>query len=287
MRDYLELARLTNPVGTLLLLWPTLAALFVAAGGYPGVALLVIFSLGTLLMRSAGCVINDIADRKVDGHVARTQNRPLPTGAISTRNALIFFFALLAAAALLVLFLNSNTVLLAMAGAGVAVLYPFMKRWTYFPQVVLGAAFSWGILMAWTATDQWPDRTAGLLFTASLLWIVAYDTMYAMVDREDDLKVGIKSTAILFGELDRVMIGLLQAGTVWMLWLVGGLQEYQHGWYLGVLVFAGLSIFQQRLLKKRKPTECLAAFKNNVWAGFALFAGVVLETVAIPVAMSQ
>ena len=191
LQDYLKLMRLDRPVGSLLLLWPTLAALWMASDGLPATKLILIFTLGTFVMRSAGCVINDYADRHVDGSVERTKNRPLATGAIKPTTALALFACLSLAAGILVLLLNSQTQLLALGGFAVAALYPFMKRWTYLPQTVLGAAFSWGILMAWTATETGLNSDAGLMFIASLLWIVAYDTMYAMVDREDDLKVGI------------------------------------------------------------------------------------------------
>lgn len=276
-QPYLALARLDRPVGTLLLLWPTLAALFIAAGGIPDIYLLVVFSLGTLFMRSAGCVINDFADRKVDGAVRRTEQRPLATGELSSRQALIFFALLCCLSAMLLLFLNRPTQLLAFAGLAVAIIYPFMKRWTQLPQVVLGAAFSWGILMAWTATDTGLNNSAGVMFLGSLLWIVAYDTMYAMVDREDDLKVGIKSTAILFGQQDRLMIGLLQLGTLFAFYLLGEREGYQHGYLLGLAVCAGLFVYQQQLIRKREPQACFAAFKNNVWVGFALLCGVLLE----------
>ena len=209
LQDYLRLMRLDRPVGTLLLLWPTLAALVMAADGIPPLYLIVIFTVGTFTMRSAGCVINDYADRKVDGAVKRTKDRPLVTGAINEQQALSLFIGLVAGSGSLILFLNTTTQLLAVAGLGLAVIYPFMKRHTHLPQVVLGAAFSWGILMAWSAQGLGVPREAGLLFIGSLFWIVAYDTEYAMVDRDDDLIVGIKSTAILFGDLDRLMICLL------------------------------------------------------------------------------
>ncbi len=279
LQDYLKLMRLDRPVGSLLLLWPTLAALWMAAGDVPPVSLIIVFTLGTFLMRSAGCVINDYADRDVDGLVKRTQNRPLATGQIKHRDALILFAGLCLAAGLLVLFLNRATQLLAVGGLLVAAAYPFMKRWTHLPQVVLGIAFSWGILMAWTATDQGLTTTAGVMFVGSLLWIVAYDTMYAMVDRDDDLKVGIKSTAILFGDLDRLMIGILQISALLSFLLVGLQLGYQNFYYLGLLVCAALFGYQQFLIRNRDRDACLAAFKNNIRAGFALFAGTVVELV--------
>jgi 4-hydroxybenzoate polyprenyltransferase len=277
LQDYLKLMRLDRPVGSLLLLWPTLAALWMAAGEVPPTYLIIVFTLGTFLMRSAGCVINDYADRNVDGLVERTQNRPLATGQIKDRDALMLFAGFCLAAGLLVLFLNRATQLLAVGGLLVAAAYPFMKRWTHLPQVVLGIAFSWGILMAWTATDQGLTTTAGVMFVGSLLWIVAYDTMYAMVDRDDDLKVGIKSTAILFGDLDRLMIGILQISALVSFLLVGLQLGYQHFYYLGLLICAGLFGYQQFLIRNRDRDACFAAFKNNISAGFALFAGTVVE----------
>jgi 4-hydroxybenzoate polyprenyltransferase len=277
LQDYLSLMRLDRPVGSLLLLWPTLAALWMASDGLPTVELILIFTLGTFVMRSAGCVINDYADRHVDGSVERTKNRPLATGAIKPYAALILFACLSLVAGILVLLLNTQTQLLALGGFAVAAVYPFMKRWTHLPQTVLGAAFSWGILMAWTATEKGLNSDAGLMFIASLLWIVAYDTMYAMADRDDDLKAGIKSTAILFGDMDRFMVGVLQVCTLGVLLLLGQRLGYQHAYYASVFVCAGLFVYQQVLIRDRQPAACLAAFKNNILVGFTLFAGTVAE----------
>ena len=271
--------RLNNPVGSLLLLWPTLAALCMAADGPPPLKLVMIFTAGTFLMRAAGCVINDYADRHVDGAVARTQNRPLVTGEMQPREALILFAVLAVAAGTLTLFLNSATRLWAVGGLAVAALYPFMKRWTYLPQAVLGAAFSWGILMAWSATVGHVPQTAWLYFAASVVWIVGYDTLYAMVDREDDIKVGIKSTAVLFGSMDRVMVGILQAITLIALLLLGQQLGYEHVFYVGICAAGGLFVYQQILITKRAPERCLAAFRNNIWVGFALFIATVGELV--------
>lgn len=283
--DYLRLMRLDRPVGTLLLLWPTLAALWMAAEGTPSIKLIVIFSLGTLLMRSAGCVINDYADRHVDGSVSRTTDRPLATGVISSQAALFLFTGLCLSAGLLVLFLNTTTQLLAVGGLCVAALYPFMKRWTHLPQTVLGAAFSWGILMAWSAQDKGLHEDAILMFTGSWLWIVAYDTMYAMVDRADDLKVGIKSTAILFGDLDRLIIGILQACALLIFVLLGIKLGYQNVYYVGLLVCGALFIQQQYLIRNRDPQACMQAFVNNIRVGFALFVGTAVE-LTLPSLMS-
>ncbi len=274
---YLRLMRLDRPVGSLLLLWPTLAALWMAAGQWPGLSLIIIFSLGTVLMRSAGCVINDFADRNVDGAVERTKQRPLATEELSKQDALKLFAVLVACAGLLVLFLNRQTQWLAVAGLVVAALYPFMKRWTHLPQAVLGVAFSWGILMAWTATGTGLNEDAFLMFTASVMWIVAYDTMYAMVDRDDDLKVGIKSTAILFGDLDRFMIGVLQAGAALSFLLLGLRLGYQHFYFVGLAIAVGLFVYQQYLIRRRSKEGCFAAFLNNTYVGFALFCGTIAE----------
>ncbi|NOX51615.1 MAG: 4-hydroxybenzoate octaprenyltransferase [Gammaproteobacteria bacterium] len=268
--------RLDRPVGSLLLLWPTLAALWMAADGTPTISLVVIFTLGTLLMRSAGCVINDYVDRDVDGKVERTKDRPLATGVIQPQHALMLFFALAASAGLLVLLLNRQTQYLAVGGLLIAAAYPFMKRWTYLPQVMLGAAFSWGILMAWTATGHDLVRFAEegvVMFIGSVLWIVAYDTMYAMVDREDDILIGVKSTAILFGHHDRLVIAILQASALLAFFLLGQQLEFSHAYYLGLAVIAALFIYQQVLIRNRDTEKCFKAFTNNILVGFALFVG--------------
>jgi 4-hydroxybenzoate polyprenyltransferase len=275
---YIELMRLDRPVGSLLLLWPTLAALWMAADGLPPASLIAVFVLGTVLMRAAGCVINDYADRNFDGEVKRTANRPLASGAISTTAALITFFVLAFFSLVLLLFLNDLARWLAIGGMGIAVSYPFMKRWTYLPQVVLGAAFSWGIVMAFAAVSNEVAPAGWLLFIASLFWIVAYDTMYAMVDRDDDLRIGIKSTAILFGAADRLMVGVLQLFTLITLMLLGRRLEYQLFYSLGLYVAAGLFIYQQYLIRTRERSACFRGFANNVWVGFTIFGCVVLET---------
>lgn len=274
---YIRLMRLERPVGSLLLLWPTLAALWMAAEGLPEWHLIVIFTVGTFVMRSAGCVINDYADRHIDGDVERTRNRPLVTGAVTPQQALLLFAGLVALAGLLVLFLSWTTLLVAAGGLLIAALYPFTKRWTHLPQTVLGAAFSWGILLAWVETTGGISQEAGLFFAASMVWIVAYDTMYAMVDREDDLRIGVKSTAVLFGELDRLMIALLQTIVVVALLLLGQRLAYHSFYFVGVFACVGLFIYQQYLIRKRQPEGCFKAFTNNTWAGFALFCGTVAE----------
>jgi len=274
---YMRLMRFDRPVGTLLLLWPTLAALWIAAAGRPSLALVVIFTLGTIVMRAAGCVINDYADRNLDGHVTRTRDRPMARKQVSEWEALALFAVLLAIALVLVLFLNDFTKRLAVGGAAIATLYPFMKRWTYLPQIVLGAAFSWGIVMAFAATGAGLGDAAWLMFIASVLWIVSYDTVYAMVDRDDDVRVGIKSTAILFGHADRAMVAAMQVSTVAALALLGVRLQFGIAYFLGIAVAGALFVYQQRLIRDRKPANCFAAFRNNVWVGFALFAGTVIE----------
>ena len=279
---YLALARLDRPVGTLLLLWPTLAAVWLAAGTLPSLSHVVIFTAGTFLMRSAGCVVNDIADRELDGSVKRTRDRPLVTGAVSVRDAWLLFAALVAAAGLLVLFLNTYTLIVALGGLAIAAAYPLMKRWTYLPQVVLGAAFSWGIVMAFAAAQSTVPPEGWLLFVASVTWIVAYDTYYAMVDRDDDIKIGIRSTAILFGQHDRLMIGILQAATVAALLLLGQQQHFSFIYFAAVAVIVGLFAYQQLLTREREREACYLAFRNNIWVGFTLFAGVIAELNLLP-----
>lgn len=278
----LQLMRFDKPIGTLLLLWPTLVALWVAASGTPAMYLLVIFALGTFLTRSAGCVINDLADRKLDGSVARTEERPLVTGLVTPREAVVLFVILMLLAFVLVLFTNTLTILLSIVAVVLASSYPFMKRYTHFPQVVLGAAFSWGIPMAFAAVQGQLPTALWLLYAGNLLWTVAYDTMYAMVDREDDLEIGIKSTAILFGRYDRAMVGILQVGTI-MCWFLFG-QAFGLGWYFNgaLLVAAVLFGYQQHLIEEREPGQCFAAFLHNNWVGLVLFVGVAVHFLLAP-----
>ena len=281
LRALLAVARLDKPVGTLLLLWPTLAALWIAAEGWPGWHLLLVFVLGTFLTRSAGCVVNDIADRKFDPFVERTQDRPLAQGVITVRAALIWMAVLLSLAAILVLTTNVLTIVLAAVGACFAGLYPFMKRVTHLPQLVLGLAFSMGIPMAFTAVTGALSEAAGLLFLANLVWVVAYDTEYAMVDRAEDLLIGVKSTAILFGDLDRFIIGVLQALFVLLLWQVGGHLDFSAV-YQGLLaVIAGLLCYQQFLIRDQSREGSFAAFKNNQWVGGTFFLAVLIECEAM------
>lgn len=275
--DFLHLTRLDRPIGTWLLMWPTLWALWVAADGVPARHLVVIFVLGVYLMRAAGCVINDYADRNVDGHVKRTVNRPLATGRISEREALGLFFLLVIAAFVLVCFTNLFTVLLSLVGVALAAIYPFMKRYTHLPQVVLGAAFSWAIPMAFGAVLGEVPAVAWLLFAANLCWTIAYDTLYAMVDRDDDLKIGVKSTAVLFGRADTLMIGLFQLATLVLLALAGWQLGLGGFFWLGLATMAATFVFQQWLAHGRDRDRCFRAFINNHWSGLVAFAGIGLS----------
>lgn len=278
LQHYGRLIRFERPIGTLLLLWPTYWALWIAAQGFPGWKLLFIFSLGTFLMRSAGCAINDIADRKVDGHVERTKLRPLATGAISVKEALAVFAVLVLIAFILVLQLNTLTILFSGVAVILAATYPFMKRYHHWPQVYLGLAFAWGIPMAFTAvTDQFPPLVAWLLLLANIAWTTAYDTMYAMCDREDDLKIGVKSTAIIFGEQDRLIVGLLQLLTLIMLAWVGYLAQMGLWFWLSLVVAAGFFVYQQYLIRNRDRWLSLRAFLNNNWVGLVIFIGIALS----------
>ncbi|USZ49889.1 4-hydroxybenzoate octaprenyltransferase [Halomonas sp. DN3] len=275
--DFLALMRLDRPIGTWLLMWPTLWALWVASEGIPARDTLLIFVAGVYLMRAAGCVVNDYADRHFDGHVKRTRNRPLATGRISEREAKVLFVCLLGSAFALVWLTNGFTVWLSLIGAVLAASYPFMKRYTHFPQVVLGAAFSWAIPMAFGAVLGEVPMVAWLLFTANVLWTVAYDTEYAMVDRDDDLKIGIKSTAVLFGRWDTRIIALLQLATLGLLAWAGSLLALGGFFWLGWLAMGATFVHQQRLIKSRDRDRCFQAFLNNHWSGLLLFAGLGLS----------
>lgn len=278
--QYIHLMRLHKPIGIMLLLWPTLWALWIASEGKPDPLVLLVFVSGVVLMRSAGCVINDLADRDVDPHVKRTRNRPIAAGRVSPREALVLFAVLCLIAFALVLLMNRLTILLSLVGVVLAASYPFMKRYTHLPQVYLGAAFGWAVPMAFAAQTGDVPKVAWLLFTATVLWATAYDTMYGMVDREDDLKIGVKSTAILFGDSDRVVIALLQV-LVFLALLLTGQAVGLHGYYyLGLLLAAGLAVYQQYLIRDRDPGRCFQAFVNNNWFGAAVFAGILLEYMA-------
>ncbi len=274
---YLALIRFDRPIGTYLLLWPTLWALWIAAEGTPDFKLLVIFSLGTFLMRSAGCAINDYADRHIDGQVKRTSNRPIVTGKISPRSALLFAAVLCILAFLLVLFTNQKTVLLSFAAAALAACYPFMKRYTHLPQIVLGAAFAWSIPMAFAAQQNAMPALLWLIYLAVLLWTTAYDTFYAMVDRDDDIIIGVKSTAILFGKQDRLITALLQLMMIVVMIMVGFQFSLGNWYFAGLAGAAVLFAYQQYLIRYRDRDDCLKAFLNNQWVGAIIFAGIFLH----------
>lgn len=281
LQQYYLLMRMNRPIGTWLLMWPALWALWIAAEGIPPLPLLLIFSLGVFVMRSAGCVINDFADRKIDRYVARTANRPMTSGKVSSREALGLFALLIGIAFTLVLFLNLYTILLSVAALLLASIYPFMKRYTHYPQVVLGMAFSWSIPMAFAAQLERVPLIAWVLYAVTILWIVAYDTMYAMVDREDDLKIGVKSTAIVFAQADRLIIALLQlAFLLGMLWIASYLDAGVF-FYLGLLTAAGFALYQQYLIRNREPSACLQAFLNNNWFGMFIFMGIFLDYLSL------
>jgi 4-hydroxybenzoate polyprenyltransferase len=277
LRDYISLMRLDKPIGIFLLLWPVLWALLVASEGQPDPRVLLIFVLGVILMRSAGCVINDYADRDIDRHVSRTQNRPLTAGRVTTKEALLLFAVLALGALLLVLQLNRLTILLSIVGAFLAVSYPFMKRFTYLPQVYLGVAFGWAVPMAFAAELNTVPPIAWLMFLATVLWATAYDTMYAMVDRMDDIALGVKSTAILFGESDRQIIGLIQGMLLVCLLMIGHQAELGWIYYLGVCLAAALAGYQQYLIRFREREACFRAFLNNNWFGAVVFLGILLD----------
>lgn len=275
--DFVRLARLDRPIGIYLLLWPTLWALWLAATGWPGWHLLSVFVLGTALTRSAGCIMNDIVDKNYDIAVERTRDRPLATGVVDISEAIAFMGVLCFLALILVLSTNLATVVLAFVGAGVAVIYPYMKRYTYLPQAVLGIAFSFGIPMAFTAVINDVSKLMGLLFLANLLWIVAYDTEYAMVDRNDDIKLGLKSSAILFGDMDRLAIGALQLLFIYALYLVGQNAEMHWPYFSGLGFAACFCAYQQYLIRNQARDGCLKAFLNNHWLGLTVFVSIVLD----------
>ena len=269
--------RLHRPIGIWLLLWPTLWALWIASAGRPDAKVFLYLVLGTVVVRSAGCVINDFADRKIDPHVARTADRPLATGEVAPAEALLLFGALMLIGLGLVLNLNRLTVTFALAGAFLTVLYPFTKRFLSTPQFVLGVAFSWGVPMAFAATAGDVPRVGWLLFLATVIWVVVYDTQYAITDRPDDAKIGVRSTAILFGDLDRVFIAGLQALFLTSLVLVGR-SAAMGPWYYAGLVAAGLfCAYQAYLIKERDLVQSFRAFLNNAWLGAAVFAGILLD----------
>ncbi|HTM63791.1 MAG TPA: 4-hydroxybenzoate octaprenyltransferase [Gammaproteobacteria bacterium] len=275
--DYLLLMRVDKPIGILLLLWPTLWALWLAAGGFPDIHLLMIFSAGTVLMRSAGCVMNDIFDRNFDGHVERTRNRPIAAGKISVRNALVLAAVLALTAFYLVLSCNWITIFLACMGAVFAVIYPLLKRMTHMPQLGLGVAFSWSIPMAFAATTGSVPANAWLLFFTAVLWPVIYDTMYAMTDRDDDLKIGVKSTAILFGRHDVAIVGVLIAAFILLLIQVGISFHLNTFYFCATTAAAILFVRQLKLIRTSDAQHCFQAFMENNWIGLMIFIGIAFQ----------
>lgn len=275
--EYVHLTRLDRPIGIYLVLWPTLWGLWIAAEGWPTPLVLVVFVLGTVLMRSAGCAINDFADRNFDPHVRRTEQRPLARGAIKSIEAVGVFVVLSLIALVLVLQLNTLTILLAVPAVFLAASYPFMKRITHLPQAYLGMAFGWGIPMAFAAQTGEVPVSAWIFFIANIFWALAYDTMYAICDREDDLEIGVKSAAILMGRFDRLGIGLMQLLTLGML-LAGGL-AFDLGWpyLLGLVAASGFALYQQYLIRERDPQLSFKAFLNNHYFGMAVFTGIALD----------
>ncbi|MGJ3351691.1 4-hydroxybenzoate octaprenyltransferase [Morganella sp. Je.2.23] len=274
---YSRLMRTDRPIGSLLLLWPTYWALWIAARGVPDWHILIIFTIGVFSMRAAGCVINDFADRKFDGSVERTKNRPLPRGDVTEKEAKILFAVLVLVSFGLVLTLNTMTIWLSVAGLALAWVYPFVKRVSHLPQVVLGAAFGWSIPMAFAAVSESLPAVCWLLFAVNIIWSVIYDTQYAMVDRNDDLKIGVKSTAILFGRFDKIIIGILQLVMILMLLWTGMMANLSGIFYWSLLLAGALFVYQQRLMADRERDPCFQAFMNNNYVGFILFLGMLVS----------
>ncbi|WP_022948056.1 4-hydroxybenzoate octaprenyltransferase [Methylohalobius crimeensis] len=277
LTQYWHLMRFHRPIGMLLLLWPALWALWIAGEGSPDGKIVLVFVLGVALMRAAGCVINDFADRRIDPHVTRTRDRPLAAGRVTSKEALALFAGLCLMAFLLVLQLNRLTVALSVVALFLAASYPFTKRYTHLPQAYLGLAFGWAIPMAFTAQTGTLPGVAWWLLLSAVLWAVIYDTMYAMVDRDDDLKIGVKSSAILFGRYDRLIVGLIQGAMLGVLIWVGYLQNLGGGYWLGLLAAAGMAAYQQFLIRDRNRSECFQAFLNNNWFGGVIFLGIALD----------
>ncbi len=277
MNAYFRLMRLDKPIGIYLLLWPTLWALFLAADGWPRIELLVIFILGVGIMRSAGCVINDYADRKIDKLIERTQHRPIAADEISSKSALVVFFVLMATAFGLVLMTNVLTIQLAFVAAGLATLYPFTKRWTHLPQFVLGLAFAMSVPMAFSATNGHVPDSMWWVFAATVIWTVIYDTMYAMADREEDLKIGVKSTAVLFAKYDKLIIGLLQICLLLVFFKISEIFKLGIFYDVSVILSAFLMIYHQNLIKNREKTDCFRAFLHNNFIGMVIFIGIAAQ----------
>lgn len=278
INNYWVLMRMHRPIGILLLLWPMYWALWIASEGQPEPVVLIVFTLGVIIMRAAGCVINDYADRNIDPHVKRTKDRPIASGLVSPNEALLLCCLLVLIAFLLVLLMNELTIALSIGALVLAAIYPFMKRYTHLPQVFLGAAFGWAVPMVYAAqTGVLPTPLAWLIFVATVIWAVIYDTMYAMVDREDDIKIGVKSTAILFGDADKIIIALFQGMFLLTLLIIGQKAQLGQYFYTGVFIALLLSIFQQFLIKDRVPEKCMMGFLNNNYLGLIVFLGIAAD----------
>ena len=277
LEEYMRLMRLNRPIGIWLLLWPTLWALWVAGNGHPDPKVLVVFVLGVTVMRSAGCIINDFADRNVDPHVRRTRERPLAARRVTPAEALLLFVGLLGVALWLATFLNPFTLRLACVGAALTVSYPLMKRFFALPQLYLALAFSWGVPMAFAALLGTLPRVAWVMFVTTIIWVTIYDTLYAMVDREDDLKVGVNSSAIVFADMDRLIVGALQLTMLVALALMGRTLLFGNAYLAALGVAAVFFIYQQWLIRARDPDACLRAFLNNHYVGMSIFIGILLE----------
>ena len=280
MNAYIRLMRLDKPIGILLLLWPTYWALFLSADGWPDFDLLIIFTLGVIVMRSAGCVINDFADRNIDKHIKRTKDRPLTSGEISPNSALVLFAVLVLIALVLVLQTNILTIQLSFVAVGLATLYPFTKRWTNFPQLVLGAAFGMSVPMAYSAQTGTLPIASGIIFLASLVWTLIYDTLYAMADREEDIKIGVKSTAILFEKYDQNIITLLQILLILIFIAMGKIFNLGLIYYFSLIIIVFFMIYHQFLMRKRQNSLYFKAFINNNYIGMTVFTGIFFSVVA-------
>ena len=279
MNAYFRLMRLNKPIGIYLLLWPTYWALFLSAGGWPDIDLLIIFTFGVIITRSAGCVINDYADREIDKHIARTRDRPISTGEISPKAALLLFFALGLAAFALVLLTNALTIKISFIAIALAVLYPFTKRWTNLPQLILGLAFAMSVPMAFSAQTGTLPASAGWIFLATVLWTLIYDTLYAMADRDEDLKIGVKSTAILFAKYDQIFITLLQVLLMIVFIKIGNLFDLGAFYDISLIIILFFMVYHQFLIKKRQKMDYFKAFINNHFVGMTLFLGIFLSIV--------
>jgi len=277
MNAYFRLMRLNKPIGIYLLLWPTYWALFLSAGGWPDIDLLIIFSLGVIITRSAGCVINDYADREIDKHIARTRDRPITAGEISPKAALLLFIALGLAAFALVLLTNTLTIKISFIAIALAVLYPFTKRWTNLPQLILGLAFAMSVPMAFSAQTGTVPTSAGWIFLATVLWTLIYDTLYAMADRDEDLKIGVKSTAILFAKYDQIFITLLQILLMIVFIKIGNLFDLGAIYDISLIIILLFMIYHQFLIKKRQKMDYFKAFINNHFIGMTVFFGIFLS----------